>query len=55
MTVPGVGLCEVFDDGSVRTLQPLSPTEAERLALWLEHEWPQAKNGMSGYSSDRNL
>jgi hypothetical protein len=44
LTVPGVGLVEVMpsEQGvpSVRVLEPLSPEQYERLALWLQHEWP---------------
>jgi hypothetical protein len=40
--VPGVGLVEVMsgDPPSVRVLEPLSPEQYERLARWLEHDWP---------------
>jgi hypothetical protein len=55
LTVQGVGLVEVFADGSARTLEPLSPEQHERLQQWLEHEWPQTRNGVSGYTTDRNL
>jgi hypothetical protein len=49
LTVPGVGLVEVMNDGEVRTLEPLSPTQYERLALWIQSEWPQRKEGYGGY------
>jgi hypothetical protein len=46
LTVPGVGLVEVSEPGgvpSVRVLEPLAPEQYERLALWLEHEWPERR------------
>lgn len=55
LTVPGVGLCEIFEDGTARTLEPLSPDQQERLRLWLEHEWPQNRLGMSGYETSGSV
>jgi hypothetical protein len=58
VTVPGVGLVEITphnaieeDEGtwSVRALEPLSPAQEKRLALWLQHEWRERREGFGGY------
>jgi hypothetical protein len=50
VTVPGVGLVEVLDNGeSVRVLESLSPRQQEVLEAWLRDEWPLNKLEMSGY------
>jgi hypothetical protein len=50
LTVPGVGLVEVLDDGeSVRVLESLSPRQQEVLEAWLRDEWPLNKLEMGGY------
>lgn len=51
LTVSGVGLIEVFPDGKVITLEPLSPAQQERLDLWLEHEWPTTREKFGGYAA----
>lgn len=55
LTIAGVGLVEVFENGSVSTLEPLARQQQERLVLWLEHEWPQVRNGHGGYVSRGNV
>jgi hypothetical protein len=47
--VPGVGLVEVLPPAgkgqpeSVCVLEPLSPEQYERLAMWQQYEWPLRK------------
>jgi hypothetical protein len=53
--VPAVGLVEVFEDGSVRNLDALSPAQRERLHLWIEHEWPQNAWPMGGYETEGSV
>jgi hypothetical protein len=47
--VPGVGLVEILPTlgpnglPEVLSVEPLSPAQQERLAEWLEREWPNRK------------
>jgi hypothetical protein len=55
LTIAGVGLVEILPDCSVRTPEPLSPEQQERLRLWLENELPQNRLGMTGYESEGSV